>query len=64
MVLTKVKGEGKVRAFYPECQIQKTQTYTSVAKLFFAGRGYSLPIEYYDSIKGKLSDSYTVIGQV
>ena len=27
-------------------------------------RGYSLPIEYYDSIKEQLYDSYSVIGQV
>ena len=31
---------------------------------FFAERGNSLPIEYYDSIKGKLSHSYSVIGRV
>ena len=31
---------------------------------FFAERCYSLPIEYFDSIKGRLSDSYSVIGQV
>ena len=31
---------------------------------FFAEGGYSLPIEYYDSKKGRLSDSYSVIGQV
>ena len=31
---------------------------------FFAEQGYSLLIEYYDSIKGRLSDSYSVIGQV
>ena len=29
-----------------------------------AERGYSQPIEYYDSIKGQLSDFYSVIGQV
>ena len=31
---------------------------------FFAELGYCLPIEYYDSIKGLLSDTYSVIGQV
>ena len=31
---------------------------------FFAKRGFSLPIEYYGSIKGLLSDSYSVISQV
>ena len=31
---------------------------------FFAERGYSLPIEYYDSFKGQLSDSYSVFGKV
>ena len=30
----------------------------------FAERGYSLPIEYFDSIKGQLSDSYLAISQV
>ena len=30
----------------------------------FAERGFSLPIEYYDSIEGRLSDSYSVISQV
>ena len=29
-----------------------------------AERGYSQPNEYFDSIKGQLSDSYSVIGQV
>ena len=37
---------------------------TVFEKFFFAEQGYSLPIEYYDSIKGCLSDSYSVIGQV
>ena len=32
--------------------------------IFFAERGYSLPNKYFDSIKGRLSDSYSVIGQV
>ena len=32
--------------------------------VFFAERGYSLPIEYYDYIKGRLSDSFSVINQV
>ena len=31
---------------------------------FFAKGGHSLPIGYYDTIKGWLSDSYSVIGQV
>ena len=31
---------------------------------FFAEWGNSLPNEYFDSIKGRLSDSYSVIGQV
>ena len=31
---------------------------------FFAERGYNLLTEYYDSIKGRLSDSYSVTGQV
>ena len=31
---------------------------------FFAEWGFRLPIEYFDSIKGRLSDSYSVIGQV
>ena len=31
---------------------------------FFAEQVYSLPIEYYDSIKGQMSDSYSVINQV
>ena len=33
----------------------------SAQLFFFAERSYSLPIEYYDSIKGQLSDSYAVI---
>ena len=28
----------------------------------FAERGYSLPFDYYDYIKGRLSDSYSLIG--
>ena len=31
---------------------------------FFAERGYSLPIEYYDPFKGQLSDSYSFFGKV
>ena len=35
-----------------------------LGNLFFAEWGYSLPNEYFDSIKGRLSYSYLVIGQV
>ena len=35
-----------------------------MGKDFSAEWGYSPPIEYYDSNKGRLSDSYSVIGQV
>ena len=36
----------------------------SKAVNFFAEWVYSLPIEYYDSIKGGLSDSHSVISQL
>ena len=41
-----------------------TQCLAAGSEFFFAERGHSLPIEYYDTIKGRKSDSYSVIGQV
>ena len=40
-------------------QVNKMKVINSAAEW-----GYSLPIEYYDSIQGRLSDFYSVISQV
>ena len=51
LVLITIQGWDLTAIYQPMCNI-------------FAEQGYSLPIEYYDSIKGWLSDSYLVIGHV
>ena len=61
-----VKHEIQYRQDLNKGQVQYTGHVNPPVRIFFfvVEGGYSLPIEYYDSIKGQLSDSYLVIGQV